>query len=410
VAAGLTAVTIMDDKRTPTASWLTFSLGLPKATQLCNLLRRSTPAVTELGNFIEHFNQAPDEWIHRNLISAADVAQFKRMSATETRQRVSCAMNWEVQSPEHHLLPLDHPSYPELLRNTDYAPPVLYAKGRLSALERPLVAVVGSRKASHAALAHTRKTCFELAEHGFGIVSGLAVGVDAAAHEGALSAGGITIAVAATEPDRVYPTKHVNLSSRIVSGGGLILTEYPIGSITRPWFFPRRNRIISGLSLGVVVAEAALPSGSLTTATHAMNQGREVMAVPGSIHNLQAKGCHALIKQGAALVETTQDVLDALESSLQRVLPQWPRTVTTSKQTVSRIKSSAIQKQIESLSDQDKWILEHLSAQAATVDELMTQATSEAQDFTISAINTALGWLEIKGLILCETGGRYARC
>ncbi|MGK0231324.1 MAG: DNA processing protein [Gammaproteobacteria bacterium] len=410
MAAGLTAVTIMDDKRTPTAIWLAFSLGLPKATQLCNSLRHSMPAVNELGNLVERFIQFPDEWIHKNLISAAEAAQFKRSLNPEIRQRVACALEWEARSPEHHLVPLDHPVYPELLRNTDYAPPVLYAKGNLSALEKPLVAIVGSRKASHAALAHTRNICLELAAQGIGIVSGLAIGIDAAAHEGALSAGGITIAVAATEPDRVYPAKHVNLSSRIISGGGLILTEYPIGSITRPWFFPRRNRIISGLSLGVVVAEAALPSGSLTTAIHAMNQGREVMAVPGSIHNLQAKGCHALIKQGAALVETTQDVLDTLESSLQRVLQEWPTSVSIHQKEVSKTNSNAVQKQIESLSDQDKWILEHLSAQAATVDDLMTQATSEAQGFTVSALNTALGWLEIKGLILCETGGRYARC
>lgn len=410
MAAGLTAVTIMDDKSTPIASWLSFSLGLPKATQVCNSLRRSLPNVIELGNCIERFIQLPDEWIHKKLITAADAARFKRHSITETPLRVACALDWEAQSSEHHLLPLDHPAYPELLRNTDYAPPILYAKGSLSALERPLVAIVGSRKASHAALVHTRNTCLELAQRGIGVVSGLAVGVDAAAHEGALSAGGITIAVAATEPDRVYPAKHENLSSRIVSGGGLILTEYPIGSITRPWFFPRRNRIISGLSLGVVVAEAALPSGSLTTATHAMNQGREVMAVPGSIHNLQTKGCHALIKQGAALVETTEDILDTIESSLHRVHPQWPTTQSAPGQSASKITSSAVRNQIDSLSDQDKWILEHLSTQPTTADDLMTQATSESQDFSISGLNTALGWLEIKGLILCETGGRYARC
>jgi len=400
----------MDDKKTPTASWLIFSLGLPKATQLCNSLRTSVTDIAELGKSIEHFVHFPDEWVREKRITAADAAKFRRHSNNETRQRVAVALEWEAQSPDNHLLALDHPSYPELLRDTDYAPPVLYAKGQLSALRRPLVAVVGSRKASNAALAHTRNFCSELAALGFGIVSGLAAGVDAAAHEGALSVGGVTIAVAATEPDRVYPTKHMNLSSRIISDGGLILTEYPIGSITRPWFFPRRNRIISGISLGVVVAEAALPSGSLTTATHAMNQGREVMAVPGSIHNLQAKGCHALIKQGAALVESTADVLDTLESSLQMALSLEPPISATTGKTVSERDMDGTQKHVESLSKHDKWILEKLSAQAATVDDLMAQATTEAQDFTISTLTTALGWLEIKGLILSETGGRYARC
>lgn len=409
MAAGLTAVTIMDDNRTSTANWLTFSLGLPKATQLCNSLRRSMPELTELGCFIERFINTPDECLHKTHISAADSSQFLR-THTNTLRRVTLALDWEAQSAEHHLLGLDHPAYPALLRDTDYAPPVLYAKGELSALDRPLVAVVGSRKASHAATAHTRNICQELAQQGMGIVSGLAVGIDAAAHEGALSAGGITIAVAATEPDRVYPSRHRDLSSRIVASGGLILTEYPIGSITRPWFFPRRNRIISGVSLGVLVAEAALPSGSLTTATHAMNQGREVMAVPGSIHNLQAKGCHELIKQGAALVETTQDVLETLESALQRSFPLRLSPL-GQVQEAGAASLSKTAKQLElSLSDQDKWILEKLSVQAASVDDLMTHATSEAQAYTVSGLGTALGWLEIKGLISRESGGRYARC
>jgi DNA processing protein len=400
----------MDDKSIPTAIWLTFSLGLSKATQLGNSLRRSMPDVTELGNYIEHFIQNPDDQAHQQLISPTDAAHFKQVSKTMAAPRVAEALEWEAQADNHHLLGLDHPCYPELLRNTDYAPPVLYAKGSLAALKCPLIAVVGSRKASHSALTHTRKTCHELASNGFGIVSGLAVGIDAAAHEGALAAGGITIAVAATEPDRVYPAKHMNLSSRIIDSGGLLLTEYPIGSITRPWFFPRRNRIISGLSLGVVVAEAALPSGSLTTATHAMNQGREVMAVPGSIHNLQAKGCHALIKQGAALVETTQDIVETLESTLQTAMPKGLSDLAKADLSASKHQSDALQKQIESLSERDKWILDQLSSQAVSVDDLMKLAASGAHEFTISGLNTALGWLEIKGLILCETGGRYARC
>ena len=400
----------MDDKKTSTASWLTFSLGFPKATQLCNSLRRSMPDSAELGQFIERCIQNPDATLKDTAIKAGDAAEFKKHLHSQTHRQVSLALDWEAQSVEHHILGFDHPAYPELLRNTDYAPPVLYAKGSLSALDRPLLAVVGSRKASHAALAHTRSMCVELAQQGLGIVSGLAIGIDAAAHEGALSADGVTIAVAATEPDRVYPTRHANLSARILSSGGLILTEYPIGSITRPWYFPRRNRIISGLSLGVLVAEAALPSGSLTTATHAMNQGREVMAVPGSTHNLQAKGCHALIKQGAALVEHTQDILDTLDSTLLTLAEQTPNTQNPHKKVSSKSQANTTNIPVSSLSDQDRWILERLSVQAATVDDLLTQASSEAQNFTVSGLSTALGWLEIKGLILCETGGRYARC
>lgn len=410
MTAGHTVVTIMDDKRTPTASWLSFSLGLPKATQLCNSLRRDIPAVTELGSIIERFLHAPDEWVEKKIITTAEAARFKSLSCNETQQRVAAALQWQSNSCEHHLLTLDDPRYPQLLHDTDYAPPILYAKGQLSALDRPLVAVVGSRKASRAALSYTRHLCHELAQNGVGIVSGLAVGIDAAAHEGALSAGGITLCVAATEPDRVYPRKHLDLSSRIISSGGLILTEYPIGSITRPWFFPRRNRIISGLSLGVVVAEAALPSGSLTTAMHAMNQGREVMAIPGSIHNSQAKGCHTLIKQGAALVENTQDILDILGSSLQSAHPLPPTTDCAALQTHSNNNLKAVQEQIAALPEQDKWIMEHLNGHAATVDELMAQALTENLDFTVAGLNAALGWLEIKGLILSETGGRYARC
>ncbi len=413
MAAGLTAVTIMDDTNTATATWLTFTLAHPKSTKLCKILRESIPTPRLVRSIIEQHLAGQSNDLSLALQEYVSDSELQALHSIATRESVRQALEWEAFAPSNHIIGLDHPAYPAQLRDTDFAPPVLYAQGSISALDRPLIAVVGSRKASHGALTHTRHLCRELASMDIGIVSGLALGIDAAAHEGALEVDGVTIAVAATEPNRVYPKRHAALAARIIASGGLILTEYPLGSVTRPWFFPQRNRIISGLSLGVLVAEASLPSGTLTTATHAMNQGREVMAVPGSIHNLQARGCHALIKQGAALVESTPDILDTLAQPLQRSLDASKSHPKQAKHGVSHPPKTVQTKAnpfAKSLSDTDKWLLNCLDSQSASIDDLMTLAQKDSQAITISALNTALGWLEIKGLITAETGGRYARC
>ncbi len=400
----------MDDLNTPAAAWLTFSLAFPNATKLCKLLHEVAPSPTSLGQLIQRHLEGQSTGLQRTLSQEVSDEDFSKLHSPHTQEQVDRALAWEASSPDNHIITLDDEAYPLLLQRTDYAPPLLYAQGSLSALSHPLLAVVGSRKASSHALSHTRQCCRELADLGIGIVSGLALGIDASAHEGALDCSGVTIAVAATEPDRVYPKRHKELAARIIGGGGLILTEHHIGSITRPWFFPQRNRIISGLSLGVLVAEAALPSGTLTTANHAMNQGREVMAVPGSIHNLQAKGCHALIKQGAALVESTQDILDTLAQPLERALAELktrPQPTADSQMELMPHSYSALPVTLDAT---DKWLLMSLSSHPATVDDLMTLAKDKAQEITISALSTALGRLELKGLISVEPGGRYARC
>ena len=387
---GATAVTIMDDKTVPTSAWLAFSLSQPNAVSLCRRLRESCPDPVDAGRLIQ-----------QHTCSAA------------TAQKVDEALAWQAAAANRHLLGLDHPAYPALLQDTLDAPLILYAEGSLDALNCPLVATVGSRKASHAALTHTRTVCAELAAMHVGIVSGLAIGIDGAAHEAALSVGGITIAVAATAPCKVYPRQHIELAKRILDSGGLILTEYGLGSVTRPWHFPQRNRIISGISLGVLVAEASLPSGTLTTATHAMNQGREVMAVPGSVHNLQARGCHALIKQGAALVETAQDVVDVLGQPLQRHLqacaasdPQSPEVTVEGLQGIQ----GSLLLQDNELDACDRQIVDWLAAQPASLDELVALADAEQQSWSLSQISSALGLLEIRGYITTTTAGRYARC
>jgi len=213
---------------------------------------------------------------------------------------------------ERQILTLGDPDYPTDLLHIEDPPPMLYLKGA-AARWPAAIAVVGSRNPTPQGLINARQFARSFAQAGFSVVSGLALGVDGAAHEGALDGAGpdqlATVAVVGTGLDRVYPRQHFELSNRIARQG-LLVSEYPIGTPPLAENFPRRNRIISALSQGTLVVEAALQSGSLITARQAAEQGKDVFAIPGSIHSPQSRGCHALLKQGAKLVETAQDVLE----------------------------------------------------------------------------------------------------
>lgn len=217
---------------------------------------------------------------------------------------------WCAQE-QAHILVWGDKDYPTSLLQIPDPPPVLYVYGQLATLNSPQLAIVGSRSPTPTGCETTFEFARHLANMGLTITSGMALGIDAASHEGALAATGMTIAVAGTGLDRVYPARHRELAHRIGEQGALI-SEFPLGTPPLARNFPRRNRIISGLSQGVLVVEAALRSGSLITARQALEQGREVFAVPGSIHNPQARGCNALIRQGAKLVETVDDILEEL--------------------------------------------------------------------------------------------------
>ncbi|MYM31029.1 DNA-protecting protein DprA [Duganella sp. CY15W] len=218
---------------------------------------------------------------------------------------------WQ-QQPGNRLLLWGDPGYPEYLSNIVAAPLLLYVKGRAELLLARSVAVVGSRNASRQGVANAEQLAQSLSEAGVTVVSGLALGIDAAAHTGGLNGPGSTIAVLGTGADRIYPARNSGLARRIAEEGCLI-SECPLGTAPSKDTFPRRNRIISGLSRGVLVVEAAQKSGSLITARLAAGQGRDVYAVPGSIHATLSKGCHQLIREGAKLVETAADVLQALQ-------------------------------------------------------------------------------------------------
>lgn len=239
---------------------------------------------------------------------------------------------------------LDSASYPPLLKTLFDPPPVLFVRGDPTILAEPQVAIVGSRKSSSLGRATAERLATDLATAGIHVTSGLALGIDAAAHRGAISKSvrldaksdketaqdflsqtserfGKTVAVMATGPDQIYPTRNANLADQILVSGGAIITEQIPGTQPRPFLFPERNRIISGLSLGTLIIEASIKSGSLVTAKLALEQGREVMAIPGALNNPGAQGCHHLIKQGAALVENVEDILLALHKELREFTP-----------------------------------------------------------------------------------------
>lgn len=216
-----------------------------------------------------------------------------------------------LDKPGRHLVTFDDTHYPPLLKEIHDPPVALFVQGHRARLAQWQIAVVGSRNPTPAGRETTAELAGELVGQGLAVTSGLAIGIDAAAHCGALAAGGITLAVTGAGLDRVYPARHRRLVERIAEQGAL-LSEYPPGTAPLPAHFPRRNRIISGLSLGTLVVEAATRSGSLITARTALEQGREVFAVPGSIHNPLTRGCHAMIRAGAKLVEDIRDILEEL--------------------------------------------------------------------------------------------------
>ncbi|MDD0976510.1 DNA-processing protein DprA [Pseudomonas fontis] len=227
------------------------------------------------------------------------------------RDGAAAAMAW-LERPDQHLLMWDEPAYPALLAELNDAPPLLFIAGNPALLEKPQLAIVGSRRASRPALDTAAAFARTLAQAGFVITSGLALGVDGAAHQAALAAGGQTIGVLGTGLEKLYPQRHRALASAMAAQGSAVISEFPLDAGPVAANFPRRNRIISGLSLGVLVVEASLASGSLITARLAAEQGREVYAIPGSIHHPGAKGCHQLIRDGALLVENIEQILESL--------------------------------------------------------------------------------------------------
>ncbi len=228
--------------------------------------------------------------------------------------RLACTLAWLADGSGDSgrtVIPLGDPRYPPQLLATADPPLLLYAQGRAELLNAEAVAIVGSRNPTPQGALNARDFAHALGEAGWVVVSGLALGIDGAAHEGALAAGAGTIAVVGTGLDRVYPKRHLDLAHRIARDG-LMLSEYALGTPALAAHFPQRNRLIAGLSRGTLVVEAALKSGSLITARMALEAGREVFAIPGSIHAPQSRGCHALIKQGAKLVESAADVQEEL--------------------------------------------------------------------------------------------------
>lgn len=293
-----------------------------------------------------------------------------------------------LDQPDHHLVTWADADYPPLLREIPDPPVLLYLLGHRPILSSPQLAIVGSRNPSPMGRENARVFARSLAGAGLTITSGLALGVDGAAHRGALAAAGPTIAVAGTGLDRVYPARHRELAHAIVEHGGALVSEFALGTPPLPQNFPIRNRIISGLSLGTLVVEAALQSGSLITARLAAEQGREVFAIPGSIHAPQARGCHALIRQGAKLVETAQDILEELG-------PLAGAACATSHESAAR--PAALDPTAVSL-------LEHMGHDPVSVDALV-----ERSGLTPDVVSSMLLHMELRGLVSTCPGGKVQR-
>ncbi len=302
-------------------------------------------------------------------------------------EQVDTDLSW-LNQPGAQILLLNDGSYPALLKTIPDPPPLLFVVGDVTILQQKQLAMVGSRHPTPAGRETAHDFASHLAANGIVVTSGLALGIDGACHEGALDGDGVTVAVAGTGLDRVYPARHRDLAHRISENGALV-SEFPPGTPPVASNFPRRNRIISGLSMGVLVVEAALRSGSLITARAAIEQGREVFAVPGSIHNPQARGCNALIRQGAKLVETAADIFEELGGFAAPA-----RKELNTDHVVSD----------SELDPEYKRVLDSVGHEPTAVDTVVQRS-----GLTADAVCSMLLVLELQGLIASTSSGHYCQ-
>lgn len=350
-------------------------------TQLRSLLKRQLlPLRTQLGGYAaicssRNLLRLPN-WLHQPLSKELNRLDYWHRRLAEYRRQ-------GIQ-----ILTSDCPEYPVLLKEISDFPAFLFVKGSLTLLNLPLVAVVGSRKVTSPGVRHTKKFSRELAQKGLGIVSGLAEGVDTCAHRGALEVGGKTIAVLGSGLNQLYPQSNAALAEEILATGGTLISEYAPEQKPKPFLFPQRNRIISGLCVGVLVVEASPRSGSLITARLAAEQGREVFAIPGSINNFFSRGCHQLIRNGATLVEEPKHILEQLQQLLQCQYNAILDLIEAEK--VGDLEASAQ----PDLNPQQKKLYKLMSQDPETIDELVA-----ATEMSCSQLSVLLIELELLGLI-----------
>ena len=326
----------------------------------------------------------------------ASISQLREVVDDEIARKINHGVNIDAITPtldwlkkdNAHVVTLADSTYPQKLLEISNPPVVLYAIGNLHWLNHPSIAMVGSRSATPQGEKNAEEFAMSLCNHGLCVVSGMALGIDGAAHRGALKSNGATIAVVGTGLDIVYPARHRDLAHKIAERG-LIISEFPLGTPSKAQNFPRRNRLISGLSLGCLVVEANIDSGSLITARLSVEQGREVFAIPGSIHSPVSKGCHQLIKQGAKLVENTQDILEELKNLLPSNSPYGLTERLNSKDTIH---------------SEPNTVLACMGFDAINFETLLSLS-----GLTTEALSSMLMVLELENKVAVLTGGKYQR-
>ncbi len=304
-------------------------------------------------------------------------------------QFIEQELTW-TRETNHHILTLSDPQYPFLLKEIADPPPILYIKGNPTCLSLPQIAIVGSRNPTCTGKEIAHQFAYHLAQSGICITSGLALGIDTASHQGALQDNQPTIAILGSGFDHIYPKSNQKLAEKITEKGALV-SEFAIHSAPIAGHFPRRNRIISGLSMGTLVVEATVRSGSLITANFAAEQGREVFAIPGSIHNPQSRGCHALIRQGAKLIENMAEILE--EIPLLNTKPN-------DEKQKNSIPTTNHQHPLEKLAEDEQKLLECIGYEPTCVDQMV-----ERSDFSAAKVSSILLILELHGYICAVPGG-----